>query len=109
MRNRRSSGVYHDLRIVIHSRITRRKGADPRAAGYLGRRKSGAYEIRFTDVFYASTIFPAAEIRGTISRLAPGTGGTFGALPLQRIREYSYAEPWKDPRRCDRRVRPAVK
>jgi len=70
MRNRRSSGVYHDLRIVIHSRITPRKDADPRAAGYLGRRKSGAYEIRFTDVFYASTIFPAAEIRGTISRLA---------------------------------------
>lgn len=46
-----------------------RKGANPN--GELSRRrKSGAYGIRFTAVFYASTIFPATENRGTISRLA---------------------------------------
>lgn len=96
--------------IVIHSRITLRKGANPN--GELSRRrKSGAYGIRFTAVFYASTIFPAAENRGTILRLARENRQVVRHLSLERNVGYAivYTAPRKNPRRCDRRVRPAVK
>lgn len=106
-----AQSVPRDPRIVIHSRITLRKGANP--SGELSRRrKSGAYRIRFTAVFYASTIFPAAENRGTISRLARESRRVVRRLPLERNAGYAiriYTVPRKNPRRCDRRVRPAVK
>jgi len=72
-----------DPRIVIHSRITLRKGANPN--GELSRRrKSVAYGIRFTALFYASTIFPAVENRGTISRLARECRRVVRHLPLKQ-------------------------
>lgn len=55
--------------------------------------KRRVYGIRFTAVFYASTIFPAAENRGTISRLTRETGGIVRLLPLERNAGYAIRVP----------------
>lgn len=52
-------------------------------------KKRCVYGIRFTAVFYASTIFPAAENRGTISRLTRETGGIVRRLSLERNAGYA--------------------
>lgn len=93
-----TQSVQRDSRIVIHSRITLRKGANPN--GELSRRrKSSAYGIRFTIVFYASTIFLPTENRGTISRLARENRRVIRCLSLERKAGYAirtYCAPPKE-------------